>query len=165
MNKVSTFCLLLCLAFAQAHADVQRNAEKDELIYWILERFWGNARDSKGAAIQPSSELDRRTVPVPFSVAYRALEAGEISGLGAWCELDWQPHYFSLTAAARRQGMTDKQVAFISFLHGLKQGRTLTSKKSPCTAVDRERTMELLEVSQAQELDAPDPPPERSREI
>ena len=42
--------------------------------------------------IQPTSELDRRTVPpVPTVVAYRAIEAGEISGLAAWCGcLEWE---------------------------------------------------------------------------
>jgi hypothetical protein len=154
--------LLACLVTVQAHADSQRNAQKDVLISRILERFWGHAIDSKGALIQPSSDLDRRTVPIPFNVAYRALEAGEISGLAEWCGLDWKSHYFSLTAAARQHGMSDKQVAFISVLHGAMQGGTLASKASPCAEGDRSQISETLEVSRKQGLEAPDESLERT---
>lgn len=147
--------LLVCFVSVQAHADAQRSAEKDALITWVLERFWGHAIDSKGAVIQPSSDLDRRTVPIPFSVAYRAIEAGEISGLAQWCGLDWKTHYFSLTAAARQRGMSDKQVAFISVLHGVVQGGTLASKASPCAEGDRSHVTETLEVSRKRGLEAP----------
>jgi len=148
-------CLLLLLGIVQAQADMPRITERDALISWGLERFWGNGRDSTGAYIQPSSDLDRRTVPVRSSVAYRVIEAGEISGLAEWCGLDWKSHYFSLTAAARQRGMSDKQVAFIGVLHGVVQGNTLSSKVSPCAKNDGILVAEKLKASRKQGLEGP----------
>lgn len=151
----TVFSLLLLLGLTPVQAETPAVADKDALITFALEKFWGNARDSKGAPIQPSSDLDRSTVPVTTSVAYRAIEAGEISGLAAWCGLDWEPHYFALTAAARKRGMVDKQVAFVSVLHGLSQGSTFRSKTSACTASERKEIEGRLERSRRSGLDAP----------
>ena len=145
----TVLCLLLLLGLTRAQAEMPLLADKEALISWALERFWGNARDSTGTPIQPSSDLDRTTVPVPTGVAYRAIEAGEISGLAAWCGLDWEPHYFALTAAARKQQMSDKQVAFVSMLHGLALGATLRSKDSPCSASERKETEKRLAISKS----------------
>ena len=144
--------LLLFFGLAQIQAGMPALADRDALITWALERFWGNARDSTGTPIHPSSDLDRNTVPVPTNVAYRAIEAGEISGLAAWCGLDWEPHYFALTAAARKRGMSDKQVAFVSVLHGLAQGSTFKSKASPCPASERKEVESRLERSKTSGL-------------
>lgn len=148
--------LLLCCAFVLAHADERVDAAKDTFIASALDAFWGRARDSKGAVIQPSSDLDRRTVPIPMSIAYIAIDAGAISGLGAWCGLDWESHYLSITAAARKRGMSDKQVAFISVLHGLMQGQALKSLNSRCSESDRQQVAEQLEASKRLGLEAPD---------
>lgn len=129
-------CLLLFAGSIHAAGNEPTLSDRDALISWVLERFWGNARDSTGAAIQPSSEIDRRTVPIPRDIAYRAIEAGEISGLGAWCGIEWETHYLSLTAAARQRKMSDKEVAFISLLHGMAQGIAFNSKSSPCSETE-----------------------------
>jgi hypothetical protein len=148
--------LLLCFSVVQARAAEQMGAAKDALIASALEQFWGRARDSNGAAIQPTSELDRRTVPIPKDIAYRAIDAGEISGLAAWCRLDWESHYLSITAAARQRGMSDKQVAFISVLHGMKQGKSLGATTSPCSESDRSRVAKQLAHSIKVGLGSPD---------
>jgi hypothetical protein len=148
--------LLLCFGLFPARAEAQAPKEKDALISWVLERFWGHARDSKGAVIQPASDLDRHTVPVPTAVAYRAIDAGEVSGLAEWCGLDWKSHYLSLTSAARRRGMSDTQVAFISVLHGLTQESTRAAKTSPCVDGDRSQVAEKLKVSREMGLGALD---------
>lgn len=127
-------------------------SDKDALISWVLVRFWGNAQDSTGARIQPSSDVDRRTVPIPRDIAYRAIEAGEISGLGMWCGLDWDTHYRSLTAAARARKMSDKEVAFISVLHGTAQGLALKSKHAPCSESEREQVAAKLRSSRSMGL-------------
>jgi len=145
-------CMLLLVGKIHAAGNEPTLSDKDALISWILERFWGNAIDSTGAAIQPSSDLDRRTVPIPREIAYRAIEAGEISGLGAWCHLDWDSHYRSLTAAARARKMSDKEVAFISFLHGISQGLALKSKSAPCSESDREQVAAKLKSSKSMGL-------------
>jgi len=144
-------CLLMLLgklqATEQAAGNVPTLSDKDALISWVLDRFWGHARDSTGAVIQPSSELDRRTVPVPLGVAYRVIEAGEISGLADWCGLKWEAHYQSLTSAARQRKMSDKSVAFISVLHGVAQGITSKSRSSPCSDSERNLVAAKLESS------------------
>ncbi len=142
-------CLLLLLGQSQAEENVLSLSDRDALISWALEHYWGRARDSTGAVIQPSSDLDRRTAPIPPHIANRALEAGEVSGLGAWCGLDWESHYHSLTAAARQRKMPDKQIAFISVLHGLAQGITLRSKNSPCSESERQLVTAKLNSSKS----------------
>ena len=147
--------LLTCFLVLQTHADPQISAAKDALIESVLQQFWGHARDSKGAVIQPSSDLDRRTVPIPKSIAYRAIDAGGISGLAEWCGLDWESHYLSITAAARKRRMSDKQVAFISFLHGTMQGKMLASRDSRCSESDRQQVAIRLAESRISGLKAP----------
>lgn len=156
---------VLLLGMAQANAEMPPLTDKDALISWVLERFWGNAQDSSGMLIQPESELDRRTVPVPTVVAYRAIEAGEISGLAAWCGLEWKTHYFSLTASARRLGMSDKQVAFVSMLHGSAQGSTLKGKTGSCSDSERNRVRIGLELSESLGLEPSNTSPERTLEL
>jgi len=114
---LSAFLAIGCAAIAQE----ARTDPRDEAIYNMLSHFWGRARDVDGQPIQPTSERERTTVPVPMPVAYRALEAGEVSGIAEWCGLEWEPHYFSLTKSARSHGMSDTQIAFISVLHGAEQ--------------------------------------------
>lgn len=110
------------LLIASAAIAIETRGEpRDEIIYSMLSQFWGQARDVHGKPIQPASDKERTTVPVPMPVAYRALEAGETSGMAEWCGLDWEPHYFSLTKVARSHEMSDTQVAFISVLHGAAQ--------------------------------------------
>jgi hypothetical protein len=129
---------------------------------WVLKRFWSNARDPTGATIQPESELDGRLVPIPLTVAYRAIEAGKISGRADWCGLDWQSHYLSLTAAARKRGMSDKQVAFFSTTHGAAQGRTRGSLTSACPDPARQRARQMLSDSTKQGLEESNESPERT---
>jgi hypothetical protein len=82
------------------------------------------------------------------------MDAGEFSGLGEWCKLDWQSHYFALTKAARAKGLTDKQVAFVSFLHGAAQGRVASAMaSSACTGEDRARVEQLMSRSKARGLE------------
>ena len=118
------------LAFgAMAAEPVQANPGRDEAIRQILAGFWGNARDIRGNPIEPSSQQDRETVPISRAAAYRALEAGNLSGLAEWCGLNWESHYLALTKAGRSMRMLDKQVAFFSFLHGAGQGAMVSARK------------------------------------
>jgi hypothetical protein len=156
--------LLLCFSVGQTHADAKLSAAKEALIESVLQQFWGRAHDSKGAAILPSSDLDRRTVPIPKSIAYRAIDAGGISGLAQWCGLDWESHYLSITAAARKRGMSDKQVAFVSFLHGAMQGKMFASRDSRCSESDRRQVLIRLTESKKLGLEATANSLERTRE-
>src|SRR5688500_7510174 len=40
----------------QAEENMPPASDKDALISWVLDRFWGHARDSTGAPIQPTSQ-------------------------------------------------------------------------------------------------------------
>ena len=138
------------LAFgAVAGEPAQANPGRDKAIRQILADFWGNARDIRGNPIQPSSQEDRETVPISRAAAYRALEAGNLSGLAEWCGLNWEPHYFALTRAGRSMRMLDKQVAFLSVLHGAGQGTMLDLRRGEtCSPKQRAHIESLMLESQ-----------------
>lgn len=105
--------------------------------------------------MQPASEAERSVGPLAKAVAHRALDTGEISGLAEWCGLDWRPNYRALTRAARSVGMTEKQVAFVSVLHGAAQGSlgAAMAKSGACRDEEQRRVGRLLEQSQVRGLD------------
>ena len=145
----------LLVATACVAKGIPVDPERDVAIQKILAQFWGNARDVHGNPIQPDSAQDRTTVPVSRTAAYRSLEAGNISGLAEWCGLDWESHYLSLTKAARSMKMIDKQIAFVSVLHGAGQGAFLNSVHGrTCTDYNRTRAKALVLESQESGLPA-----------
>ena len=156
MNRVrASLSMVLALAALSAVASESRapSAAQDEVIRQILGEFWGDARDVHGMPVQPKDGRDRKTVPVSRAAAYRAIEAGNISAVAEWCGLEWEPHYFALTRAARAKGMADKQVAFLSVLHGA--GQSAYSKSlagRTCTEDERDRVRMLRDDSAAQGL-------------
>ena len=151
----SCLLLLLCVLCGLSYAGVLPDAQREELTALVLQNFWGRAKLSNGEFAQPSSEAERNTVPISKAVANRALDAGEISGLGEWCRLDWESHYRSLTKATRGKGLNDKQVAFVSFLHGAAQERVFSamSNTSPCSEAARIKVEQMLDKSKARGLD------------
>lgn len=151
----SYFLLLLPILCNLCYAGVLPDAQRDELSSRVLQGFWGRAKLSNGELAQPASEAERNTVPVSKAIENRSLDAGEISGLGEWCKLNWEANYFSLTKAARGKGLNDKQVAFVSFLHGAAQGRVFSamSKSSPCLEQERSKVQQMLNQSKARGLD------------
>ena len=150
------FVLVVCLALTcgLAHAGVLPETHRGELIRMVLDNFWGKAKLPGGQFVQPASEQERITVPISRAAAHRTIDAGEISGLGEWCKLDWEPHYYSLTRAARARGFSDKQVAFVSVLHGAAQGvvATAMAKGGECNE-DRTRIEQLLKQSTDKDFD------------
>ena len=105
----------------------------------VLKNFWGQAKLSDGRFAQPASEEERHTVPITNAVVHRALDAGEVSGLAEWCKLDWESHYRALTRAARTAGLSHKQVAFVSILHGAAQGRIASAMATTGACSDHYR--------------------------
>lgn len=149
------FPLFLLLACGLTHAGILPEQQREELLSVVLQNFWGKAKLSNGRFAQPASEAERTTVPVSSAVANRAFDVGEVSGLAEWCALDWQSNYAALTRSARGRGFSDKQVAFVSFLHGAAQGRIVSamSKSGACSAQDRAKVEQFLNRSKAQSLD------------
>jgi len=146
--------VLLCIYGGACHAAVLSDSERERLVSQALQQFWGRAIQANGQFIQPSSEAERNTVPVSKTIVNRAFDVGEISGLGQWCGLDWEANYFALTKSARNKGLSDTQVAFISFLHGAAQGRISSAmeKTSPCNEGERSKVRQMLEKSKARGL-------------
>ena len=81
-----------------------------ELTDRVLAEFWGRVRDSSGNPILPKDEQDRKTIPLSPLLVSHVLDAGEMSGLAEWCQLDWKPRYQALTRAVRDEKLVDKQV-------------------------------------------------------
>ena len=133
-----------CLSWA----GVLPNSAREELLKSTLSMFWGHAKLSDGSVVQPENEQERRTLPVSRDVANQVLDVGELSGLAMWCGLDWQSHYLSMTAATRKNGFNEKQVAFIGVLHGAAQGIVVKAMElASCGASDRIKVMEMMQHS------------------
>jgi hypothetical protein len=147
--------VLFVAVIAEVHAGIIPEKTRDELIDLALKNFWGKARLSNGQFVQPSSEAERNTVPLPKAVSYRVLDAGEVSGLAMWCKLDWEPHFHSVMQAARSKGLNDKQVAFVAVLHGAAQGTigSAMDKSGPCDDRQRKQVERMLDQSRRRGLE------------
>jgi len=144
------YFLILFFISGFCNAGFLPDAQREELSKLVLKNFWGKAKLANGDFVRPSSEAERNILPISDFVADRVIDAGEISGLGDWCKLDWESHYLSMTKAARSNGMTGKQVAFISVLHGAAQERifSIMSKKSSCDEQYRGKVQKMLRQSE-----------------
>ena len=140
MVRALLFALLI-LTPGWATAKLVPQATRADLIRQALDGFWGRARTPDGKVIQPKSELERRRLPVTEQVAHFAFNVGELSGLAEWCHLDWKPTFTALTRSARKNGQSEKQVAFISVVHGVAQAAVATSleKTGQCSPQNREK--------------------------
>jgi hypothetical protein len=148
--------LLLCFAVTHARADVPPDPEKDALIAQVLETFWDTARDANGQPFPPPSDRERLTIPIPISVAYRAIEAGMISGEGSRCHHRWIRHANAISASARKLGMSELQVAFVNALQDTRQQQVAARRMmSPCTDFDDSRAERLLWKSRKSGLEVP----------
>lgn len=147
--------LAVSLACGLCWAGVLPDAQRQEMIAFALKNFWGRAKLSNGEFVQPSSEAERQAVPISNALANRTIDVGEVSGMAAWCKLDWRPMYMSLTQSARNSGLDEKQVAFISVLHGVVAGNVSNgmSKSAACSDQQRLRVQKLLEQSRERGLD------------
>jgi hypothetical protein len=146
--------VLLAIFCSYSYSGLLPDPQREELLPLVLKQFWGKAKLSNGQYVQPASEAERTTLPVPKAVANRAIDIGEISGLAAWCKLDWNPNYFAMTKSARSNGFTDTQVAFVSVLHGASQGlmAKIMSKSGECSSEQQLKIKQLLNQSKTWSL-------------
>jgi hypothetical protein len=94
-----------------------------QVIDLALARFWGNAKLSDGSFVQPESEEDRGTLPIPYVDAKRVVDSSIPAGLAVWCGIDYIPYYtLYMKVERRRKSWNDKQSAFVGFLFGVSQG-------------------------------------------
>ena len=143
----------LVLLVSSAQAGIMPEEHRAYLIERTLANFWGKAVLSDGKTVEPATPEERETVPISSAAAQHVISVGEFSGLADWCGLDWESHYLGLTAKARAQHFSEKQVAFIGFLHGTVQGNMSSGmRKETCTAEDKRKVQAMLSnspVSQA----------------
>lgn len=139
--------VLLLLLHGLASAGAVPPSAREELLKQVLEGFWGRANMSDGKLIQPESEEERRMLPINEKVASFAFDVGELSGLAEWCGVDWKVNFAALTRNARKNGQSEKQVAFISVVHGVAQGvvASAMSKSGQCSPQDREKVRAQVE--------------------
>ena len=148
--------LLLCFSVAQVRADVLPDPEKDALIAQVLATFWENARDVNGQPFPPPPDEQRYTVPIPIGIAYRAIEAGTISGGASRCKYYWMRHANAISASARRLGMSEPQVAFVNALQDTSQLQLVMRRRmSACTDFEEFRAERLLWKSTKLGLEVP----------
>lgn len=147
MRTLISLFLLLSISIP-ASAGILPQEHREQLIQAAFANFWGKARLSNGNPVQPDNAAERSTPPISTAAANHVISVGELSGIAEWCGMDWQTHFLSLTAKARRQGLSEKQVAFIGLLHGIAQGNVYSAVQSkPCTVEQKSRAAKLLETS------------------
>jgi len=126
--------------------DVFSKQHAAELIRLTHQNFWGKAKLSNGAVVQPKDEEERQALPIPHADAVRVVQAAAPAGLGAWCGVDWKSYYHSFMKSERSKPWSEKQIAFIGMLFGVAQGNLMKSmaKSGPCTDKDREGASKFL---------------------
>lgn len=147
MHTFISLFLLLSISIT-ASAGVLPQEHREQLIQTTFANFWGKAILSNGNPVQPDNATERSTLPISKATANHVISVGELSGIAEWCGMDWQTHFLSLTARARRHGFSEKQVAFIGLLHGVSQGNVYSALQSkPCTVEQKSRVSKMLETS------------------
>lgn len=147
MRTLISLLLLLSISIP-ASAGILPQEHREQFIQAAFANFWGKARLSNGNPVQPENAAERSTLPISTAAANHVISVGELSGIAEWCGMDWQAHFLSLTAKARRQGLNEKQVAFIGLLHGISQGNVYSAVQSkPCTVEQKSRAAKMLETS------------------
>ncbi|MDD2368598.1 MAG: hypothetical protein PHQ90_04790 [Sulfuricurvum sp.] len=136
-----------------AIAGVVPASTREPLLKETLKVFWSKGKTADGKSIQPTSNSDRQTMPVNMNVANFAFDMGELSGLAEWCGVDWRENFAALTRQARKNNQTEKQVAFISIVHGTAQGFVASSmaKSGSCSAQQREQIKSQIDSMLAHE--------------
>ena len=147
MSAFISLFLLFSVSFS-ASAGILPQEHREQLIQAAFANFWGKARLSNGNPVQPDNAAERSTLPISIATASHVISVGEISGIAEWCGLDWQTHFLNLTAKARRQAFSEKQVAFVGLLHGVAQGTVYSTLQSkPCATDQKSRVTKILETS------------------
>lgn len=133
--------------YGQANAGLISPQARTELMQQALIGFWGRSKTPDEQVIQPANERERKAPPVNQEVVDFAFDVGELSGLSEWCSMDWKLTFTALMRSARRNGLNEKQVAFVSVLHGTAQGAVASAmeKSGPCNQQYRDKLRSQVE--------------------
>jgi len=141
--------LFLLLAFiapgAAFAADLFSQEEKNHMMSFTLESFWGKAVDSQGKPVQPKDERERTIMPITREQANYIIDKGGESGLAQWCGVAWQGRYQLIIEQQRRYMKSDVQVAYAGVLHGLAQNMLADAMKDDtCDEATRTQISQLI---------------------
>lgn len=99
------------------------------------------ARCSGTQQCAPATPQERAKPPITLAEAHRVIQRGALSGAAVHCGLDWQKRNFEPMMAYWRQTArkNDRQIAFISLLHGIVVGMTQPGSAGPAHCPDAVR--------------------------
>ncbi len=162
MTKYILSILSLILFSSYCYAEIIPKKMHDKVIERAMNNYWSKVRLKDGSYVQPSSEKERKTVPIAKENAAQVIYIGEISSLADWCGLDWQQNFFRVTKAARNNGLSGKQVAFIGLLHGVAMGVVDSAVKGKeCTPEIKDNITDELNIISNKLINfAPTEPPD-----
>lgn len=119
------FTLIFTLLSAPAlQADTLQisTANMDKIINVATYNFWGRYEDKQGNILEPKSERERRTLPIPRRTARSLITYSLYAGIAEKCKQDPQKILRHMKQIARSTYGSDKQVAFVDFLNHVAQG-------------------------------------------
>jgi len=96
MVLVRVFTVGVCVALAAgvaAAADIYTEDQYRFIVSTALTHFWGRAKLSDGSFVQPASDEDRRTLPIPYPEAKGVVDFSVTAGVAVWCGFDYVPYY------------------------------------------------------------------------
>ena len=89
---------------------------------------------------------------MPFTDAKAAVKAGRNSGMLEWCNFDAKANYASFMKYERAKNTwNDKQLAYLSLMHGITQGHVVQSNrktKGNCPEEKRQQIQDQLSKAQ-----------------
>ncbi len=71
----------------------------------------------------PATEAEKANPPITIEQARRAMQIGLMSGVAAFCAIDWRRRIFIpfITYQRRKLAMSERQIAIVAMLHGTMQ--------------------------------------------
>jgi hypothetical protein len=144
MKKILIVMVCLLPFAAQAEA-IFSTEDKQRIMKLTLQKFWGQAVDSKGHPIMPKDDAERATLPIPKEQAAYIIDKGSESGLAEWCNVSWEERFHLLMKQMRAQKLSEMQIAYIGVLHGVAQGMVNSSMKNQkCDAETKDQIRTVI---------------------
>ncbi len=157
MPKKSVWLLfgIFALALAEGPALAEPPKFTDRLSDGFLKHIMKTARAnittavvSDGSHVPPETAEELKKPIVPPEEARRAVDAGILSAYAERCGEDWERNYRQLMAYQRgRKIWSDKQLAYISLMHGIAQGSIGRSfaDAGACSELEKQKVRQYIE--------------------
>ena len=116
--------LAMLVAFPAQADDIFSAQEKQSIMKVTLQKFWGQAVDSKGQPIMPKDDAERANLPITREQASYLIDKGAESAMAEWCNVAWEERFHLLMKQMRNNAYNETQLAYAGVLHGVAQGMT-----------------------------------------